>query len=77
MNLQKEKLGLIDWISELNDSIMIEKLKSIHEEYSKINNQQNSLTTDDKESIERGLKDIEDGNIHSHETAKQIYEKYL
>jgi predicted transcriptional regulator len=35
------------------------------------------ITTEELESINRGLKDIDEGNIHSHETARKIYEKYL
>jgi predicted metal-dependent HD superfamily phosphohydrolase len=31
----------------------------------------------EQESIERGLKDFEEGKIYSHHTAKKIYEKYL
>jgi hypothetical protein len=35
MNIQTEKLGLIEWLSTLNDISIIEKLKSIKEDYSK------------------------------------------
>jgi predicted transcriptional regulator len=36
-----------------------------------------TLTQEEIESIERGLKDLEEGRIHSHETARKVYEKYL
>jgi len=29
------------------------------------------------ESINRGLKDIEEGRIHSHESVRKLYSKYL
>jgi len=35
------------------------------------------VTKKELESINRGLKDFDEGNIHSHETARKIYEKYL
>lgn len=35
------------------------------------------VTTEELESINRGLKDFEEGKIHSHETARKIYGKYL
>lgn len=35
------------------------------------------VTTEELESICRGLKDFDEGNIHSHETARKIYGKYL
>jgi predicted transcriptional regulator len=34
-------------------------------------------TTEELESLNRGLRDFEEGKIHSHETARKIYEKYL
>jgi predicted transcriptional regulator len=35
------------------------------------------VTKKELESINRGLKDFDEGNIHSHETALKIYGKYL
>jgi predicted transcriptional regulator len=35
------------------------------------------LKAEEIESIERGLEDLEKGRVHSYETAKNIYEKYL
>ena len=77
MNIQSEKLGLIEWISKLNDISIIEKLKLIKEDYLKSMDWWDTLNKEELESIERGLKDLEDGKIHSHETARKVYEKYL
>jgi len=77
MNIQAEKLGLIEWIARLNDSTVIEKLKKIYEENSQSSDWWNEISISEKESIESGLKDIEEGRIHSHETARKVYEKYL
>jgi hypothetical protein len=77
MNIQTEKLGLIEWISKLNDTSIIEKLKSIKEDYSKSRDWWDSLNQEELESIERGLKDLKDGKVHSHENARKVYEKYL
>jgi hypothetical protein len=77
MNLQTEKLGLIEWISKLNDTSIIEKLKSIKEDYSKSKDWWDTLKKEELESIERGLKDLAEGKIHAHETARKIYDKYL
>jgi hypothetical protein len=77
MNIQTEKLGLIEWISKLNDTSIIEKLKSIKEDYSRSKDWWDSLNREELESIERGLKDLKDGKVHSHETARKVYEKYL
>ncbi len=35
------------------------------------------VTQEEIKSINRGLKDFEQGKIHSHDTARKIYEKYL
>ena len=35
MNIQTEKLNLIEWISRLNDMSVIDKLKGIKDDYSK------------------------------------------
>ncbi|PKP07839.1 MAG: hypothetical protein CVU03_14020 [Bacteroidetes bacterium HGW-Bacteroidetes-2] len=77
MNIQAEKLGLIEWIARLNDSSVIEKIKRIHDDYSKTVDWWDEISTGEKESIEKGLKDISEGKVHSHETAKKTYEKYL
>ena len=77
MNIQTEKLGLIEWISKLNEVSIIEKLKSIKEDYSKSKDWWDTLNKEELESIERGLKDLEDGKIHPHDTARKVYEKYL
>ena len=77
MNIQTEKLGLIEWISKLNDSSIIEKLKSIKEDYSRSRDWWDSLNKEELDSIERGLKDLKEGKVHSHKTARKIYEKYI
>ena len=35
------------------------------------------VTENELESIYRGLKDFEDGKIHSNESARKLYDKYL
>lgn len=77
MNIQTEKLGLIEWISKLNDISIIEKLKSIKEDYSKSTDWWDKLKKEELESIERGLRDLTEGKIHSHETARKVCAKYL
>jgi len=36
-----------------------------------------SLSIDEIESINQGLKDFEEGRTHSHEVVRKLYEKYL
>lgn len=77
MNIQAEKLGLIEWIAKFNDSSVIEKLKKIYEENSQSSDWWDEISIAEKASIERGLEDIDTGKTHSHETARKIYEKHL
>jgi len=77
MNIQAEKLNLIEWISKLNDTLIIDRLKVIKEDYSKSKDWWDTLEKEELESINRGLKDFEEGRIHAHETVRKIYEKYL
>jgi hypothetical protein len=77
MNIQSEKLSLIEWISRLNDNSIIERLREIKEDYSKSDDWWDSLKKEELESINRGLKDLDEGRIHSNETARKIYERYL
>ena len=77
MNIQAEKLRLIEWILKLQNKSVIAKLKRIQEEHIDSEDWWNELSKEEKESIERGLKDIEEGRIHSHESVRKIYGKYL
>jgi hypothetical protein len=75
MNNQSKKLDLIEWIAKLNDVSILEKLHEF--KYSKSKDWWDTLKKEKMESIERGLQDIKEGRVHSHETARKIYEKYL
>jgi predicted transcriptional regulator len=77
MNIQTEKLDLIEWISRLNDTSIIHKLQQLKEDYSKSKDWWDTLEKEELESIKRGLKDFEEGRTHSHETVRNIYGKYL
>ncbi len=77
MDIQSEKLGLIEWISRLDDLSVIRKLKSVRDECQKEKDWADELSRAEKESIARGLKDFEEGRTHAHEEVKKLYEKYL
>ena len=77
MNIQTEKLDLIEWISKLNDTLIIDKLRELKDDYSKSKDWCDTLKKEEIDSINRGLKDFEEGRTHSHDTARKVYEKYL
>lgn len=75
MNIQTEKLRLIEWISKVQDSKIIEKLISIRKE--NIPDWWDEISDNEKNEIELGLKDIDQGKIHEHSEVKKLYEKHL
>ncbi len=77
MNIHTEKLDLIQWISNLNDASVINKLREIKNNYTHPKDWSANLKKEELESINNGLKDLEEGRIHSHDTARNIYGKYL
>ncbi len=67
------KLELIQWLTFLNDEETINYLKVVKDSQEKNADWWNLLTEEQKAGIERGLQDIEDGRIHSHEEVKTRY----
>ena len=75
MNLQSEKLTLIEWIAQLNDISVIKRMLDFKQNID--NSESDILRQEEIASIEQGLTDLENGNYQSHESARKIYEKYL
>ena len=73
MNIQSEKLKLIEWITRIQDNSIIEKLLKVKEE----SDWWDEISQEEKKSIEKGLQDVKDGKIHQHADVKKLYEKYL
>ena len=69
MDIQTEKLNLIEWIAGINDTQIIRQFKSLQ-----ISNQEqvnSSLTPAEKSAIDQGLKSIAEGKVHTHESVMQ------
>ncbi len=77
MDIQLEKLGLIEWITKISDTTILQKLVGIKEENSMAEDWSIDLSKNEIDSINRGLKDVEEGKVQSHESVKKIYERYL
>ncbi len=77
MDIQLEKLGLIEWITRISDTTILQKLVGIKEENSMTEDWSIDLSKNEIDSINRGLKDVEEGKVQSHESVKKIYERYL
>lgn len=73
MNIQTEKLDLIQWLTKVNDSRIIKQfmlLKRSNEEDVSVN-----LSPKEKAAIEKGLQAIEEGRYKSHEEVSEVTKK--
>jgi predicted transcriptional regulator len=66
---------LIQWISTIDDPIIIEKIMAIRHEVKE--DWWDNLSAVEKESINRGLEDADAGNLKDHDQARKIYGKWL
>ncbi len=73
MQLDTIKLELIEWLAKLNDSETIEYLKTIKDSRESDRDWWNTLTAEQKEGINKGLKDIDSGRTTPHD---EVVKKY-
>ncbi|WP_223033892.1 hypothetical protein [Hanstruepera marina] len=75
LSLENKKIELIQWLSTLNDTSLIDKLMKLREKEK--NDWWNEISASEKESIEKGIQDADGGKLTSHSNVKGIYEKWL
>ena len=73
MGKQELNSELLEWLSSLEDMDTLQYLKMIMESGVDDNDWWDDLTHEQKNGIERGLKDIEEGRLTSHEEVKKKY----
>lgn len=73
MRLEAIKLELIEWLAKLEDNDTINYLKIVKDSKTGKKDWWDDLTEEQKQGIERGLKDIEEGRVVSHEEVKKKY----
>jgi hypothetical protein len=74
LNILNKKLELIQWLSTIEDSTIIEKIMDLRKKESK--DWWNSISESEKESIEKGLLDADAGKLNPHSNARKLYEKW-
>ena len=77
MNTQtlNEKLELIQWLSTLEDASIIKKLIQFRKEETK--DWWNSISEEEKRSIEKGIAEADNEELKPHSEARQLYRKWL
>ncbi len=78
MNLSAEKLDIIQRICEIQDNDLIDLIKNIIT----VPNVSRSdwwsqITQEEMASIDRGLDDLQQGKVQSHDQIRKKYEKWL
>ncbi len=67
------KLELIEWLTKLEDDATLDYLKVVKDSSNIHEDWWNALSLEQKSGIERGLSDIEAGNLTVHEEIKTKY----
>jgi hypothetical protein len=73
MNIESDKLDIIQWLARINDSKVIKQfvlLKRLNEEQISVN-----VNQKEKEAIDKGLKSIGEGRTKSHEQVTDSTQK--
>jgi len=75
LDIQNEKIELIQWLTTLNDQSIIKRLIEIRKNESK--DWWSDISNEEKKSIEEGIIDANSGNLKPQSEARKIYEKWL
>lgn len=75
IDLENKKIELIQWLSTLDNEIIIDKLMKLRE--SEEADWWNEISEGEKESIEKGIEDANSGNLRPQSEVRKLYEKWL
>jgi len=73
MEQETIKLELIEWLTKLNDLETLNYLKVVKESKYEIHDWWNNLTEQQIQGIQRGLNDVDEGRVVSHEDVRAKY----
>ncbi|MEI6748444.1 MAG: hypothetical protein ACOYMF_00875 [Bacteroidales bacterium] len=78
MNLSAEKLEIIQRIIDIQDNDLIALLKKIiSAPHVSEADWWDTVTQEERASINKGLEDIQQGKVYSHDQVRKKYEKWL
>ncbi|MEX0812840.1 MAG: hypothetical protein WD048_11545 [Chitinophagales bacterium] len=75
MNIQNTKIELIQWLTTVEDSSLLQKILDIKSTESK--DWWNEISETEKKSIQKGVSDADKENLKPHSEARKIYGKWL
>lgn len=78
MTVAQTKIEIIQWISQLSDKDTLKQLQKLKEDsLSKEAEILNKMSDEEIQTINRGLNDLDNNRIFSHEDVMKKYEKWL
>lgn len=75
LNVQNAKIELIQWLTTIEDSSIIQKLIDLRNR--EVKDWWDDLSEEEKYSIEQGINDSNNGRVVPHSEVRKIYEKWL
>jgi hypothetical protein len=76
LNVEREKLEIIKWVTSLKDREAIEKLRLLRDSPKKLD-WWSEISAEEKAAIDKGIEDIKAGRVKPHKEAKKLYAKWL
>ena len=76
INIEKDKLEIIKWVTTLKDEASIERLKMLKDSRLKTD-WWDQVSDEEISAIDKGLADLKAGRIKPHKEVKKLYEKWL
>ncbi len=74
MKMETRKIGLINWLSQLQDEETINKLESLRDEKQ---DWWNTISDEERAQIEEGLSQANKGEVIPHDKVMEKYKKWL
>lgn len=73
--LSNKKIELIQWLSTIEDVSILNKIMDLRKKENV--DWWNSISDEEKKSIEVGIKEANKGKLNKHSKARKLYEKWL
>lgn len=75
MDIQAEKIRLIEWLAGLNDPRIIKELITLKK--NKEADWWDEISEEEQKEIQVGVAQADNGEVKSHESVMEIYKKWL
>jgi hypothetical protein len=75
VDIQERKLDLIQWLSTVDDPLVIDRIEGLKTE--ETTEYWTEISEAENASIVKGLKDADAGKLVPHSEARKLYEKWL